>query len=63
MRQCPDGFFMQNYTRSCVDECTEGYADPQTRYCIAVCPAYTYGYLDDRTCKPICPEETPQLYA
>ena len=54
---------MQNYTRSCVDECTEGYADPQTRYCIAVCPAYTYGYLDDRTCKPICPEETPQLYA
>lgn len=46
---------MQNSTGTCVKNCSEGFADPKTRYCIAVCPNYSYGYLTNRTCLPGCP--------
>jgi len=44
-----------------------GFADPLSRYCVAVCPPKYYGYNGtsgtNKTCVTTCPTVTPALYA
>ena len=54
---------MQNSTGTCEINCNEGFADPQTKFCIALCPDYYYGLLPSRVCVSICPNASLQLYA
>ena len=55
---------MQNSTGTCVETCTEGFADNATKYCIEVCPAFSYGLLPERICVELCPENPgAQTYA
>ena len=65
-RICLNNTFKENSTLTCNAICVTGFADPKTRYCIEVCPPYTYGYTSAQgvsSCLPQCPIQTPTLYA
>lgn len=43
---------------TCESICKTGFADPQSKFCIGVCPPFTYGHVGaggSKTCKPECP--------
>ena len=49
---CPDGYYMENSTNECLEECLTGYADNYSRYCVAQCPddPETYADTTDNIC-------------
>lgn len=49
---CQSGTFAENSTTKCVNPCTNGFADSNSRYCIAVCPATWYA--DGAVCTQSC---------
>lgn len=51
---CQASTFAQNSTTSCVGTCVNGFADPNSRYCIAVCPTDWYGDTNGMVCTQSC---------
>jgi hypothetical protein len=44
---CPDGYFMENTTNECRQQCLTGYADNYSRFCVLQCPDDPESYGDD----------------
>lgn len=38
VQMCPDGFYMENTTNECLEQCLVGFADNFSRYCVLDCP-------------------------
>ena len=54
VRKCPGNLYMENTTMTCEAICKTGFADPKSKFCIKICPPFTYGHVGvggNKTCK------------
>jgi hypothetical protein len=54
---------MENSTEKCQSQCTTGFAEPTTRYCVARCFGNPQTFGHNKVCHYSCLNSTYNLYA